>query len=60
MNVKEAARVLCEALRSDKELFDAAVASVDSAIIDYKDGIVNGTSTEKLSLTIVRRLIGDE
>ena len=60
MSVEEAARVLCEVLRNDKELFDAAVASVDSAIMDYKDGIVNGTSTEKLSLTIVRRLIGDE
>lgn len=60
MSVEEAARVLCEALRNDKELFDAAVASVDSAIKEYKDGIVNGTSTEKLSLTIVRRLIGDE
>lgn len=60
MNVKEAARVLCEALRNDKELFDAAVASVDSAIRYYKDGIVSGTSTEKLSLIIVRRLIGDE
>lgn len=60
MNVKEAARVLCEALRNDKELLDAAVASVDSAIRYYKDGIVSETSTEKLSLIIVRRLIGDE